>query len=77
MDAGKEKSRIRWEVSPVKKVLAVMMTLFCILTFVGAGYVLYTRGEASPGYAVIPMLFCLICSSSLQKLKKKEQNEKE
>ncbi len=77
MDADKKESKIRWEVSPVKKVLAVTMTLFCILTFAGAGYVLYTRGEASPGYAVIPMLFCLICSSSLQKLKEKEQNKKE
>ena len=61
----------------MKKLLVITMTLFCILTFAGAGYVLYTRGEASPGYAVIPMLICLICSSSLQALKKKEQNKKE
>lgn len=57
----------------MKRVLFILMMIFGILTFVGAGYVLYTGGQASPGYGVIPMLFCLICSSSLRELKKKEK----
>ena len=57
----------------MKKMLFVMMILFGILTFVGAGYVLYTGGQASLGYGVVPMLFCLICSFSLQAIKKKKE----
>ena len=59
------------------KVLFILMMIFGILTFVGAGYVLYTGGQASPGYGVIPMLFCLICSSSLRELKKKEKKNEQ
>ena len=59
----------------MKKLLFILMILLAILTFVGAGYVLYTGGQASPGYGVIPMLFCLICSSALREIKKKEQKD--
>ena len=58
----------------MKKVLFILMSVFGVLTFAGAGYVLYTGGEASPGYGVIPMLFCMICSSGLQVIKKKESD---
>lgn len=58
----------------MKKVLFILMIIFGLLTFAGAGYVLYTGGEASPGYGVISMLFCLTCSSSYQAIKKKENN---
>ena len=63
-------------VLPMKKILFVMMIIFGMLTFAGAGYVLYTGGEASPGFGVIPMLFSLICSSGLREIKKKESNNK-
>ena len=56
----------------MKKLLFILMILLAILTFVGAGYVLYTGGQASPGYGVIPMLFCLICSSALREINDKQ-----
>lgn len=60
----------------MKKVLFILMSVFGVLTFAGAGYVLYTGGEASPGYGVIPMLFCMMCSSGLQAIQKRNQNNK-
>ncbi len=56
----------------MKKILVIMTIILGILTFTGAGYVLYTGGEANPGYAVIPMLFCLICSAGLRQIKNNE-----
>lgn len=58
----------------MKKVLLILMSVFGVLTFAGAGYVLYTGGEASPGVGVVPMLFCMACSSGLQAIKNKERN---
>lgn len=52
------------------KIFAILIMIFAIFTFVGAGYVLSTHGCASPGYAIIPMLFCLICAMKYQSLKK-------
>ena len=43
----------------MKKAAFAMSILFMILTFCGAGYVLYHHGEVNAGYAVIPMLFAL------------------
>ena len=61
----------------MKKLLFILMILFGIIGFIGAGYVLYTGGEASPGYGLIPMLFCLICSQGYIALKKKDKDKKE
>ena len=47
------------------KVLLALDLIFSILTLIGAGYVLLSDGTKSPGYAVIPMLGALICSSQL------------
>ena len=47
------------------KVLFVLDILFSMLTLIGAGYILLSHGTKSPGYAVIPMLAALICSSQL------------
>lgn len=58
----------------MKKLLFILTLVFGVLTFAGAGYVLHTGGEVSPGYGIIPMLFCLICSSGLQAIQKKELN---
>ncbi|MBQ3556988.1 MAG: hypothetical protein IJA11_04250 [Oscillospiraceae bacterium] len=45
----------------MKKLFFILATVFAITGFAGAGYVLYTGGQASPGLGLIPMLFALIC----------------
>ncbi len=40
-----------------KKILFILVVIFAVLTFCGAGYVLYHRGRANAGFTVIPMLF--------------------
>ena len=44
----------------MKKVALVLSIIFIILTFVGAGYVIYNGGKVNAGYAVVPMLFALV-----------------
>lgn len=53
----------------MKKFSFVLSTVFIILTFIGAGYVLYNHGEVNAGYAVVPMVLAL-ASSSLYRQKK-------
>lgn len=43
----------------MKKIALTASILFIILTFIGAGYVLYNRGQVNAGYAVIPFVFAL------------------
>lgn len=43
----------------MKKVALIVSVIFIILTFVGAGYVLYHGGNVNAGYAVVPMVFAL------------------
>ena len=45
----------------MKKIMLALSALFIILTFVGAGYVLYNAGSVNTGYAVIPMVLALAC----------------
>ncbi len=33
----------------------ILVITFAVLTFCGAGYVLYNRGQVNAGFAVIPM----------------------
>ncbi len=40
-----------------KKMCLILAIIFIVLTFVGAGYVLYNKGQVNAGYAIIPMLF--------------------
>ncbi len=54
------------------KLYKVMTFVFGVLTFIGAGYVLYTKGQASAGFAVIPMIFSIAFSTSYQNEKKKQ-----
>ena len=61
----------------MKKVLFIMTLVFGVLTFVGAGYVLYNRGQVNAGYAVIPMIFCLGCLSFNNILKRNEDKSTE
>ena len=44
----------------MKKAALVLSVIFIILTFIGAGYVLYNRGRVNAGYAVIPFIFALV-----------------
>ncbi len=41
----------------MKKICLFLAIIFMVLTFAGAGYVLYNKGQVNAGYAVIPMLF--------------------
>lgn len=45
-----------------ENVWKILTYVFTCLTFVGAGYILVCKGEANPGYALIPGLFCFIFS---------------
>lgn len=60
----------------MKLILRNLGFVFVLLTFAGAGYVLYTGGTASPGFAVIPMLFGMICFSGYRRKKQQEDEEK-
>ena len=59
----------------MKRLLFTLMLVFGIAGFIGAGYVIWTGGEANPGYGVIPMLFCIACSQGYRVLKQKEQKK--
>ncbi|USF29977.1 hypothetical protein [Clostridium sp. MD294] len=54
----------------MKKLVWLLSVVFVILTFLGAGYVLYYNGAVNAGYAVIPMLFALISITYYKKIKK-------
>lgn len=53
----------------IKRISLVLSILFIILTFVGAGYVLFNGGKINAGYACVPMIFALISISIYQKYK--------
>ena len=38
----------------------ILLLIFTVLTLLGSLYVLLQRGQVSPGYAVIPMLFAIL-----------------
>ena len=52
----------------MKKIMFTLSVLFVVLTFVGAGYVLYNAGSVNAGYAVIPMV-ALVCIAFYRKAK--------
>lgn len=43
----------------MKKAALILSVIFIILTFIGAGFVLYNRGQVNAGYAIIPLVFAL------------------
>lgn len=57
----------------MKKLLLILAMAFAVAGFAGAGYVLYTGGQASPGYGLIPLLFSLICQQGYICLKRKDK----
>ena len=44
----------------MKKTALVLSVIFTVLTFIGAGYVLYNRGQVNAGYSTIPLVFALV-----------------
>lgn len=59
-----------------EKVFKILSFVFMILTFIGAGYVLFNKGQVNAGYAVIPSLFCVIFSQLAVYEKFKKDNKK-
>lgn len=51
----------------MKRGLLGASIFFIISTSIGVGYVLSTNGQASAGYAIIPMLFALISIAAYRK----------
>ncbi len=60
----------------MRKILFILSAVFIILTFVGSGYVLINKGTVSAGYAVVPMVMALACSSAYKTTKQKAQDNK-
>ena len=57
----------------MKKLLLALSIMFVILTFIGAFYVLINKGTVNAGYAVVPMVIALACSSSYKSFKNNEK----
>lgn len=53
----------------IRKIALILSVIFIILTFVGAGYILFNDGKANAGYACVPMVFALISISFYRKCK--------
>lgn len=56
-----------------KNVLFVLTILFSVLCIVGGGYVILHDGRGNAGYAVIPMLFALVCMQGYRMIGKNEK----
>ena len=44
-----------------KSVIKILTAIFALLTFIGAGFVLFNHGKVNAGYAVVPMVFTVAC----------------
>ncbi len=51
----------------IKRIMLILSVIFILLTFFGAGYVLYNSGNVSAGYAVIPLILSLACIAIYRK----------
>ncbi len=59
-----------------EKIFRVLTFVFMIVTFIGAGYVLFNKGQVNAGYAVVPSLFCAIFSQlAIYEKFKKDKNK--
>lgn len=56
------------------KLFFILTILFSVLCFIGAGYVLYNKGQVNAGYAVIPMLCTICCLLGYRFFKKKDES---
>lgn len=58
------------------KILFLLLTiLFSLSTFLGAGYVITTAGEANAGFACVPMALTLASLTTYRVLCSKEKQE--
>ena len=55
----------------MKKLFLVLSIVFTVLTFAGAGYILYHSGTVNAGYACVPMVLTLACLSCYRAVQKK------
>ena len=53
----------------IKKLALILSMIFIILTFVGAGYILFNGGKVNAVYACVPMVLALISLSFYRKYK--------
>jgi len=55
-----------------KRIYLILYIIFLIITFISAGYVIYTKGQTNPGFAIVSMLFGLIFAGLYRDAKKKK-----
>ena len=60
----------------MKKTLLILSTIFTILTFAGAIYVLVNGGTVNAGYAVVPCALSIACRNGYIWYKSKEKDNK-
>ena len=59
-----------------ERIFRILTFIFMFLTFIGAGYVIFNKGQINAGYAVVPSLFCAIFSQlAVYEKFKKEKNK--
>ena len=59
-----------------ERIFRILTFIFMFLTFIGAGYVIFNKGQINAGYAVVPSLFCAISSQlAVYEKFKKEKNK--
>lgn len=56
----------------MKKILLALTVIFIVLTFIGAGYVIASKGTVNAGYAAIPGIWAVICMNGYRWYKKKK-----
>lgn len=69
---------MRWNNGGVmmKKVVLIFWVVFTVLTFVGAGYVIFNGGRVNAGYACVPMALTFIPMGIYRNLVSKEEKKK-
>lgn len=60
----------------MKKLLLVLSILFSVAAILGGCYVIYTGGQASPGFAIVPLVFGLCCQQGYRAIKNNEGEKK-
>ncbi|MBU9738100.1 hypothetical protein [Diplocloster agilis] len=53
----------------ISKLALILSIIFLILTFAGAGYILYNGGKVNAGYACVPMVIALVSMAFYRKYK--------
>ena len=53
------------------KIYLILYIIFLLITLCSAGYVIYNKGESSPGLAIVSMLFGIIFAGLYSETKNK------